>query len=481
MRVLVLQLTRFGDVLQTIPVLSALQRKYPNAEIDLLARKKYSAAAKIFQYANVIDFESDYFLKPAFENDDYSEDQFWQSIHHLESFCDNLAFRNYDLILNLSYSPMSSYMTHYISNGDTSRVRGYSRHADGFLNISDDTSAYFYGQVGVNRPNRFHVIDLFTSVVEVNLIDEDYRIPFVLKNPMMHDNYAVLHVGASHERKRVPSAKWNQICRELVKNNVHVVFIGTESEKELIESCAAGMNAEDFTCLAGKTKMEELFALIKGASFYLGGDSGPLHICNFTDTHCYNLSNKEVNFWETGPKSKYSRVWYEDNFATLDARELVENILRDRHGQESLFIKGSKFSGYLVKNEPFEWKLILALYTGQDFPSADHPYIIQAFLQLNEVNEIILHQLQTYRDGNNEQYSIIQTAEQIMQEIARECVEVAPLVDWLTTEKIRVGPTNTDSILNQYKEIHFKMKRIASLYIGEEWQKSEGSHGQDRV
>ena len=92
-----------------------------------------------------------------------------------------------------------------------------------------------------------------------------------------------------------------------------------------------------------------------------------------------------------------------------------------------------------------------------------------------------MHQLQTYRDGNNEQYSIIQTAEQIMQEIARECVEVAPLVDWLTTEKIRVGPTNTDSILNQYKEIHFKMKRIASLYIGEEWQKSEGSHGQDRV
>ena len=60
MRVLVLQLTRFGDVLQTIPVLSALQRKYPNAEIDLLARKKYSAAAKIFQYANVIDFESDF-------------------------------------------------------------------------------------------------------------------------------------------------------------------------------------------------------------------------------------------------------------------------------------------------------------------------------------------------------------------------------------------------------------------------------------
>jgi ADP-heptose:LPS heptosyltransferase len=44
MRILCLQLARLGDILNTRPVLNAILRSFPNAQIDLLVRERYSSA-----------------------------------------------------------------------------------------------------------------------------------------------------------------------------------------------------------------------------------------------------------------------------------------------------------------------------------------------------------------------------------------------------------------------------------------------------
>ena len=45
MRILVLQLARFGDIFQTWPTLKALRRQHPESEIHFLVRSRFSEAA----------------------------------------------------------------------------------------------------------------------------------------------------------------------------------------------------------------------------------------------------------------------------------------------------------------------------------------------------------------------------------------------------------------------------------------------------
>src|SRR5205807_1295099 len=72
----------------------------------------------------------------------------------LKSFLQPLCEANFDTIINLSFSPASSFLTDYLASSRTD-VRGYTRHSDGHFNIPDDTSAYFYAQVGIGRANRY--------------------------------------------------------------------------------------------------------------------------------------------------------------------------------------------------------------------------------------------------------------------------------------------------------------------------------------
>jgi ADP-heptose:LPS heptosyltransferase len=42
MRILIINLTRLGDLVQTMPLVNGLRAKYPDAEIDFLAMKDFT-------------------------------------------------------------------------------------------------------------------------------------------------------------------------------------------------------------------------------------------------------------------------------------------------------------------------------------------------------------------------------------------------------------------------------------------------------
>lgn len=472
MKILIMQLTRFGDILQTIPIVNALRRKHPQAEIHFLVREKYRAATYGFEsFDKVIGFDTKSILGPVFEEEGFSDEQFFHSIERLEVFANRLYAEAYTDIYNLSFSPLSSYLTKYIES-TSANIRGYSRFSDGFLNITDDASAYFYAQVGVGKFNQFHLIDVLASVADVDLSIEDYTLPFSCKR-LLRQNYIVLHIGASHTGKQLMTSKWNQLIRKLLELDKDIVIIGSEAESSLADSSLSGLNSTKIHNLVGKTKFADLYDWIAYADLYIGCDSGPLHVCNFTDTKCLNFSNKEVKFWETGPKSSESFVYYEDQFDLFDVDYCFSQIKNIFSGKEVSFIKGSKWTGYESDKSDFITKMISALYTGSEFPESDKPKFFQALVQLKEVNNIIMHQLNHFREGDKEQFDVIQVAEQIMEDLAYECLDIFPLVKWFQTEKIRVGPCETPILIESYKELHSKLNRIMNIYLGEGWRVQE--------
>ena len=117
MKILVMQLARFGDILQTLPAINALKRKYPEGEIHFLVRKRFKIAAELSECVDTLRvLDTTHILSPIYTEDDGSV----ESLDRMELFVQEMASEKFDLIYNLSYSPFSSYLASSISKENNS-------------------------------------------------------------------------------------------------------------------------------------------------------------------------------------------------------------------------------------------------------------------------------------------------------------------------------------------------------------------------
>ncbi len=135
MRILVLQLARFGDIYQSWPALKALRRLNPEAEIHVLVRHRFREALEGLSGIVQHTWPTAEILEPIYRNGDEVTAHL-----RLEKVLESLGALEFDRIVNLSFSPMSSYVTDILSHEKTV-VSGYTRFEDGYLNIPDDASA----------------------------------------------------------------------------------------------------------------------------------------------------------------------------------------------------------------------------------------------------------------------------------------------------------------------------------------------------
>lgn len=305
MKILVLELARLGDIFQTWPALRALKRAHPQAQIEVLTRARFQPAIEGLEVVSkqrilpTQDLMAPLLTEPM---------DVKTSHERMSQFVEELKNEKYDWILNFSFSPLSSYLTHAISHEST-RVSGYSRTSDGFLAIPDDMSAYFYAQVGVNRPNRFHLAEIFSTLVGVDLIAADWKAPQGLPTLAEATPEVLIHIGASEGKKQISPIKWATIINQFLKVSTATIgLIGVASESAIAEQIVSSVAEGRVQSLVGRTNLKELFAHIRKARLVVGADSAPMHMASLTQTPCVNLSVAAVNFWETGPRAAGSVV-----------------------------------------------------------------------------------------------------------------------------------------------------------------------------
>src|SRR5262245_22192285 len=114
MRIIVLQLARLGDILQTLPAIQGLKKAHPGCELTLVVRSTFADAARISPHVdNLVEFPSEEVLGPYFEDRADKTESLAQLGHWLASEIlsrDGVVAAPYDLLLNLTFSPASSYL-----------------------------------------------------------------------------------------------------------------------------------------------------------------------------------------------------------------------------------------------------------------------------------------------------------------------------------------------------------------------------------
>lgn len=473
MKILVTQLARLGDIYMTWPALRALRRTYPQAEIHLLTRPRFEGAV---EGLTAIDrhwtLSSSTILSPLVQEDADVE----TSLARLDQFVTDLREENFEWIINLTFSPVSSYLTHAISELHT-RVSGYSRYNDGTLCLSDEISGYFYAQVGTDKPNRVHLADIFASMLDLQYIEEDWSAPEIQACAFqLPERYIVVHVGASETHKSLQASQWAGILQTAQQRgqNLPVVLIGAPNEITWAQEIIASSPGLQFVDLVGKTKVSDLFAIIQKSDLLVGCDSAPIHMASLTDTPTLNISVGHVNFWETGPKASLGFIYRVEAAAALDAQKFG-NILAD-------LLDGKIADGLIVRSpglvsyeksetaaERFQWNLVQALYLGGEYPIADKIEIIQGAFQLLEINTFAMEHIQAVPTKGLEFIGpLLDRAEEVIQSISQWVPELSPLISWYQAEKIRIGPGSLEEICTAALNVHERLARHLQPYIPHE-------------
>lgn len=468
MKIAILQLARIGDIYQTAPAINAYKRLYPEDSIDLIVRHRFSEACDgLKNIDQVIELPTKHILKPLVSNNA----DIPSSLGHLEGWLMDLASQGYQKVINLSFSPLSSWITYFLQKAsqDTLEVVGYTRTTDGFLAIPDDMSAYVYAQCGPGYPNRFHLNEIFGTLLGVDLIPEDWKAvelnPYVL--PFSGD-YIAVQVSASQEHKSIPTEKLIQTLNTLKKLiSLPIVLLGSASDSKVAETVTSSSSYPQLFDFTGKTSLLETMAIIKQATLFIGPDSSLQNIASLVGTKTLLLSLGHVNFFETGPRALGSFILSQPEATLLEPSSVVKTIVSLLAGTTPTsngyvmtdMIPCYRFNG--SDTHVFQWDLINYIYRGLEAPSQFSPQFELALQKLNDVNTFAIEILEQIIAGAavEDKIQFIQQADEIINAIEKLNEDITPIIRWYKTEKLRIGPGDQHQILTSTIEVH----RLLSL------------------
>lgn len=307
-RILVAQMTRMGDVLQTSPLVRALKQRYPGSHITAMVRRMGKGIAERNpDIDDVLVYEEDETYLDLKSED---ADRLLKAYRDADAVVQRLQEGRFDIAYNC---------THSLSSAMLFKLAGIPEVVGAHL--SDDWRYvwrgrgpnYFITSVLHREANDLNICDSFRYFMErppaacglMMEIDDKARAEAsaILSQHGIsaHDFVVCFQLGASDRDKRWPEGRFAQLGRTLAdRYGARIVLLGVESEAKLGESFerhAPGLA----THLFGKTSIAQLAAVLERARVLVTNDTGTMHIAAAMRCPIVLLSVGYVHFRETGP------------------------------------------------------------------------------------------------------------------------------------------------------------------------------------
>ncbi len=263
-KILLVQLWGIGETILMLPALEALRKKYPNAQIDVLATLRNKDV--FFDNKNL---DNVYLIK-------------LNPFSMLRFILKNI--NKYDVVLDMEeYLNVSAIMSFFAGKS----IVGYSH--------GTRSKLYDYK---VNYNDKQHAVQTFLDLArEIGVKYEMDKLPglnysksdkntverFLKENKIGDKDFLVcVAPGAAESAKSRmwPFERYAELCDEIItKHNAKIIFTGIPEENDLIKSIQEKMEHKDKSInAAGQISLNQLFYLMTKCRLFIGNDSGPMHI-----------------------------------------------------------------------------------------------------------------------------------------------------------------------------------------------------------
>ena len=322
-KILLIKLSAVGDVVNTIPVLNALRRRYPSAQIDWLVT---TAIAELLRHnpaiTNVIEFA----------RDDWSKPWTLTPFANYARLASKLRANAYDLVVDMHGQFRTAVFT--LASGAPVRI-GFDRPRAKVWDASPrsfSAEARKHAWQGAREGSwlaythhipvptlDLHAVDRYLSVgpllgVEAGPPDFSFPIPQAAAarvESLLRDNgiagapLLAMAPGTVWETKHWDSDKFAEVARHFLQKGFAVMLMGSARERMVCEQVA--QLAPGAVDVAGETTLTELAALIRRSTISLTNDSGPMHMAVALDRPVVSVFGPTDPIW-IGPYGRADAV-----------------------------------------------------------------------------------------------------------------------------------------------------------------------------
>jgi lipopolysaccharide heptosyltransferase I len=272
-RVLIVRLSALGDIVHALPVLAAIRRQHPGAQVDWLVEEAY---------APILELVSGLRRRIIVRARESGASErgitfggtlgYWRAVAFLRR-------QRYDVVLDLQGLIKSAVWARL---SGAARVIGFQRD-----HVRETQAAALYTEE-VIPPLNAHVIHknlALASVLGVSAATPELPLEPVAAAPTREaiaraggaGHYIVLNPGAAWPNKRWPADRFGELAASLAsRHGLSSIVTWGPSERELADSVlrSSGGAAQ----LAPPTSIADLAVLLRDSALVVSGDTGPLHI-----------------------------------------------------------------------------------------------------------------------------------------------------------------------------------------------------------
>ncbi|MCX8042923.1 MAG: glycosyltransferase family 9 protein [Desulfobacterota bacterium] len=293
-RILVIQLARIGDIVQSMPMLQSLKRHMMPCRISMLVNKKFADICRLMPCLDEI-LEIDF-----------------------------NAIGRYFFGKNASLEHAYSYIKHFygdIQKNDFSEVINITPHYIGIFSAFLTKTApepkrrlpwelFFKTITRQWNVLPYHLSDLFKNIAGMPPSPEQVQLKinendFAWADNFLHshnmagrDSFLVgLHPGASTPDKQWPLDSFMQLGKYLLSDKtIRIIVVGDDIRSDANFSLGV-------RCISavGKTSLSQLAALLKRMDVFITNDTGPMHIAAACGTRTISIHMGKETCFTTGP------------------------------------------------------------------------------------------------------------------------------------------------------------------------------------
>ncbi len=309
-KILIVNLTRFGDLLQTSPVIEGLKRSRPGCEITLLAEKSFAEVCEgIPALDRIYRIDLDTLGAELLEGGAKLLDGF----NYVRRVIDDLRSEGFSLGLNYSSSKMTAVFMGLLRIGD---LRGWTMTEDGFRIIAHPWSRLFASMCLNRRFAVYNLVDYYLRMADIQpwggglyyRISDEARAGArrVLREAGWREGekLVAIQLGASRSARCWPQRSFVELGREISASlGMRVVLIGGRLDRELAARTHLELGGVALN-LCGATSIAELGGVLEQCEALITGDTGPMHMAVAMKTPVIALFFGPASAFDTGPYSE---------------------------------------------------------------------------------------------------------------------------------------------------------------------------------
>jgi ADP-heptose:LPS heptosyltransferase len=307
MRILIVNITRLGDQLQTSPTIAGLKERHPEAEITVVGDARHMEVCRgIPGVDRVYELDLNRIGRDLLAGGTRLVDAY----RYVEGVVADLRAPGFDLAFNFSSSRMSSVFMRLLRIRD---CRGWMMDSEGNRLILHPWSRLFVASVLNRRYTPYNLVDFYCRVAEVRPREQRLRYEISPAGEARarallaeagvpaEQRVVALQPGASNAIRQWPPESFAALARRLQDDlGAWVLLLGGPDDSPLCERIGRQAGSRVVSA-AGRTDLPALAGLLARSAALVTGDTGPMHLATAVGTPVVAMYFGPAYVWETGP------------------------------------------------------------------------------------------------------------------------------------------------------------------------------------